>query len=181
MRWESGQPIVNSLIQWRVKSTLNKANDSLLKTIAQSEPRSLQYIKAQADIQQGIMNITASGGKDAEKAIAHLQKFMRTHGDAKRDEIGEDIPKDLPAEYRKENKILINLLQDEMSCTCDMNDMKTTQQVYNKHLAQLLLQPPSQSMTEQGQLRYNMLFSSTPVSNGAQVGYWQDIELIFSR
>lgn len=138
----------------------------------------MQYIKAQTDIQQGIMNITANGGKEAEKAIAHLQRFMKTHGDAKRDEIGEDIPKDLPAEYRKENKALIDLLQDEMSCTCDI---KTAQQVYNRHLAQLLLQPPSQSMTEQGQLQYNMLFSSTPVSNGADFGHWQDVELRFSR
>lgn len=135
-------------------------------------------MKAQADIQRGIMNITANGGNEAEKAIAHLQKFRKTYGDAKRDEIGEDIPKDIPAEYRKENKILLSLLQDEMSCTCDM---ETAQRAYNKHLAQLLLQPPSQSMTEQGQLRYNMLFSSNPVSNGAQFGQWQDVELVFSR
>ncbi|KAL7920406.1 peptidase S8/S53 domain-containing protein [Trichoderma austrokoningii] len=160
---------VETICRWPVKLTQKETDGTLLKTIAQSEPHSSQYMKAQADIQKGIMNITANGDKDAEEAIAQLQQLINTQGNTKRDETDED---------RKVKEILVNLLQEEMSCTCDM---KAIQQMYNGHLAQLLLQPPSQSMIEQGLLQYNMLLSSTAVSNGTQFRHWQDVELTFSR
>ncbi|RFU73338.1 hypothetical protein TARUN_8912 [Trichoderma arundinaceum] len=163
---------------WRTELSPNKSNHTLLKAIARAEPNSLQYMRAQTDIQQGIINITSTGGSDAEKAIAHLQRFMKKHGDTRRAEGGEDVPKSLPAEYINENKALVNILQEQMCCTCNIT---TTQQVHRRHLAKLLLRPPSQITKEQGQARFDMLFSSAPVSDESQFGYWQDVELIVSQ
>ncbi|KAL7793615.1 hypothetical protein V8C37DRAFT_378462 [Trichoderma ceciliae] len=168
---------VETICGWRTESSLNTLNHTLLKTIARAEPSSRQYTKAQENIRRGIINITSNGGKGAEKAISHLQRFMEKYGNAKRDEGVEDTPKNLPAEYLNENKALGNILQEQMDCTCNI---QTAQQIHDRHLAQLLLRPPSQNTTEQGQVRFDMLFSSAPVSSGSEFGRWQDVELVVS-
>ncbi|KAI9928487.1 hypothetical protein ASPWEDRAFT_50364 [Aspergillus wentii DTO 134E9] len=142
----------------------------LLQGIAQVYPDP----KAQAEIQQGLLNITSNIAY-TESFIIHIQKFAKKI-DKKPHGAKEEITtkKSAPTEYPRDIKILAhNVLRDHMCCTCNV---KSKQNVNGDHLVRLLLQPPPQE-NEARLAQFDMLFSSAPWWIGSPFSSWQDVHL----
>jgi hypothetical protein len=149
----------------------------LLEAIAQAQLGSLQYTNAQAEIRKGLSNITSKTGVAAEEAILHIQRFTKS-GDTKRREADEDTPtkRNTPVKYPSEINVLAHdVLREHMCCTCKNRNV---QKARGEHLARLLLRPPSQNTTNNGQVQFDMLFSSAPFWDGSWFGHWQDVQLL---
>lgn len=149
----------------------------LLEAIAQAQSGSPRYNNAQAEIRQGLVNITSKTGVAAEKAILHIQRFTKP-GDTKRREADEDTPtkRNTPVKYLSDINVLAHdVLREHMCCTCNNG---TVQKARGRHLARLLLRPPSQNTTNNGQVQFDMLFSSAPFWDGSRFGHWQDVQLL---
>lgn len=141
----------------------------LLEAIAQAQSDSPQYHDARTEIQKGLIT-----GRDAEKAILHIQRFTKRDDAKKRREVNEDTPtkRNMPTEYPRNIDVLAYKV---LCCTCNNG---TTQE---SHLARLLLRPPLQNTTDHSRVTFDMLFSSIPFCNGSWIGRWQDVQLLVLR
>ncbi|RSL98206.1 hypothetical protein CDV31_012691 [Fusarium ambrosium] len=163
--------------QLRNVRKLLKDIEWICSEIAQAIPGTRSYDQAKKKILAGLLAITAGKGEEAEKAILHIKRFGAAEK-PKTDELSA-IPKSTPAEYPNEATILAyDVLQKYMYCTCTIEAAEMPPE--KRHLTKLLLQPeplPDRA----GNVHFDMLFSSAPLSSKPTFGRWQDVQLLVPR
>ncbi|RTE69939.1 hypothetical protein BHE90_015668 [Fusarium euwallaceae] len=163
--------------QLRNVRKLLKDIEWICSEIAQAIPGTSSYDQAKKKILAGLLAITAGKGEEAEKAILHIKRFGAAEK-PKTDELSA-IPKSTPAEYPNEATILAyDVLQKHMHCTCILGAAETPPE--KRHLTKLLLQPVP-LVDQAGNVHFDMLFSSAPLSNKLTFGRWQDVQLLVPR
>lgn len=87
---------------------------------------------------------------------------------------------DLPTEYPKYvNELCYSVLRKYLMCTCIGTE--SCQNVAKQHLIRLRLNA-SHEVTDDGTVRFEMLFSTSPAPfSPANVVHWQDLQLLAPR
>jgi hypothetical protein len=139
----------------------------------EATPGSTFYSQAESRIEKSLEAFTTEGLACFESFMLHLRRFMdkiSRHSDSHNQDINppRTTPEDYPASI---NSLLYDALSKSTHCIC-------APQKY--HQPKLLLKPGYYRAAD-GNIEFDMVFSSRQSKGESQLIRWQDVQLLVSR